>query len=618
MKGLKKISTRIYIGILTVTVIVISFSTLIDYLYSRNILAGLVKTSAEHSFSSAYRELDSEILPIINSAHNSAFFLANFGVTQDQEYEILSEPVNYFPSVFGSAYVKVIKQNNEISGLRFFEDGSVHNVKDNLICDTLMLNGNKQLKGDFPFNLDLKNDTVIFSYYLWGEDVNICIQYQAHLQFFVDVLNEQIGVSGSDYYLFDRYNNPIQSSTEPYNNTTEEDRKQDIEILSDYLKSGTDGLITPAESGYEKAIYIFNLRGTSFNLATVFPLDDIVERFRRYFAISFGITIILFGLLAYVLQRVIIRNTRSITELTDLSKKIEEGGLNIPIPENYKDGETVQLSNALRTVQDRMKRYVSNLNSTLKEKRALEHELQVASRIQAEMQPKPLRALKDIPDIDIYARMVPAKGVAGDFYEYFFLDKENLFFVLGDVSGKGIPAAMFMARTITLIQVESQKEYSPGKVFSKVNNYLTDKNDEGMFVTAVGGVVNIVTGELTLCDAGHNTPLFSFDSNDYDYKELEKNMPLGILPGREYKETRLKLNISDSLILYSDGLTEAQSKAGKLLGDDAVKDTLTGKGKSDIDILANLLWNLLDSFTINAPQSDDITLLILRYFGKSE
>jgi phosphoserine phosphatase RsbU/P len=309
---------------------------------------------------------------------------------------------------------------------------------------------------------------------------------------------------------------------------------------------------------------------------------------------------------------------KPISELITLSKKIQNGSLNTEIPDYYKDGETAQLSDTLRTMQGRMKRYVTDFNSTLKEKRALEHELHIASIIQAEMLPKPLRALTEIPDIDIYARMIPAKGVAGDFYDYFFLDDYRLFFILGDVSGKGIPAAMFMARIITMIQIESRKEDSPGKVFSAVNNYLTMKNDEGMFVTAIGGVIDITSGELTLCDAGHNTPLMSFNSDDYEYKVLEKNTPLGILPDVEYKETALKLEKTDSIIIYSDGLTEAQSKSGKLLGEQTVKDTLITKGKAEVDVLANLLWNLIESFTINAPQSDDITLLILRYFGKEK
>lgn len=617
MKGLQKIATRIFIGILTGTLIVFSISTLVDFIYSRKVLTELVRNLAERSFQNAYSELNSEIQPIIGNAQSTAFFISHIDIKAQDILLVQKESIDRLISVFGCNIIQYNRTNDGIKYYSYFEDKGSIDFIDYTYCDTTSLKSTEILP-KFPYDINLENDTVIFTYFFHGTFSNTCVQYYASLEHFVKILDKDINIEENHYYLFDNEKNLIESSTTYFSKVPDDIRAGDITHIRSCLNKNMNGLILPPDSGTEKAIYLLRLKGIDLTLATIFPLDEVLNKFRKYFQLSFLLSLIVIIVLAYVLQRIIVKITRPITELTNLSKKIQNGSLNTMIPDYDSDGETAQLSDALRTVQGRMKRYVSDLNSTLKEKRALEHELHIASIIQAEMLPEPLRALKDIPDIDIYARMVPAKGVAGDFYEYFFLDEKRLFFVLGDVSGKGIPAAMFMARTITMIQIESQREGSPGKVFSAVNNYLTMKNDEGMFVTAIGGVVDISTGTLTICDAGHNTPLMSFNSEDYEYRELEKNTPLGIIAGKEYKETTLKLDKTDSIILYSDGLTEAQSKAGKLLGDEAVLDTLKTKGKADIDILANLLWNLIENFTINAPQSDDITLLILRYFGTNE
>lgn len=619
LKKPKKISTRIFVGIFAGTLLVFSISTLIDYFYSRTVLTRLVQRLAERSFRSAYHEIDSEIRPLVNNAHNTGFLTSESELDSLPIEKLMDETLSRFPYVFGIRILKYSKNNQKLTILRESTEVTDREEQFGLYFDTTRLNSfNKKLDSSFHPSMDvhLKNDTIILSYYYFGININTCVQYYARLSYFVDKLDNQINIRGSHYYLIGRDNRILRSSTTDYTTLPEKVRQKEIDQIKQCLSGGLNGLVVPKESGIKKAIYLLELKGTELRLATVFPFDEVLKRFRRFFQISFLLSIIAIIVLAYLLQKIIVRITNPISKLTDISKKIQHGSLNADIPDYHKDNESEQISSALRTVQTKMKHYVSNLNSALKEKRAMEHELQMASRIQNEMQPTPLRALKHIPDIDIYARMDAAKGVAGDFYEYFFLDEKRLFFILGDVSGKGIPAAMFMARTIAFVQIEAQRQNKPGKIFEAVNNYLTLKNDEAMFVTAIAGVIDITSGELTLCDAGHNTPLFSLCSVNFEYSTLKKNTPLGIISDREYKETTLQFSEGDSLILYSDGLTEAQSKTGKLLGEDAVEHALKEKGKSDIGILANILWNLIENFTINAPQSDDITLLILRYFGE--
>jgi sigma-B regulation protein RsbU (phosphoserine phosphatase) len=226
-------------------------------------------------------------------------------------------------------------------------------------------------------------------------------------------------------------------------------------------------------------------------------------------------------------------------------------------------------------------------------------------------------SLTNVPQIDIYCKIIPSKGVAGDFYDYFFVDDDHLFFVLGDVSGKGIPAALFMVKALTLMQVEARKGCDPGQIFTAVNEQLTFRNDEGMFVTAVCGIININSGELVLCDAGHHAPLTNFSSANFTYTTLSKNLPLGMLiGGNPYKMTKYDLKKGNTIILYSDGLPEASDKNDRMLGSELVEKELTTYGDEDVSVLAKRIWNLYDRFTHDATGNDDVSIFIMKYLGE--
>jgi sigma-B regulation protein RsbU (phosphoserine phosphatase) len=166
------------------------------------------------------------------------------------------------------------------------------------------------------------------------------------------------------------------------------------------------------------------------------------------------------------------------------------------------------------------------------------------------------------------------------------------------------------------MELAARKNDSPSMVFNTVNEQLCLKNDEGMFATAICGVIDINTGIVTLCDAGHSTPIMALNNAVFSYHTIEKNMPLGILGNREYKETHLNLKKYDTFLFYTDGFTECVGKAGDMLGEQALLNCLKDNSKSELQLIANKLWDLVKYFRNGAAASDDTTLLILRFLGK--
>ncbi|MGB8451388.1 MAG: PP2C family protein-serine/threonine phosphatase [Anaerocolumna sp.] len=239
-------------------------------------------------------------------------------------------------------------------------------------------------------------------------------------------------------------------------------------------------------------------------------------------------------------------------------------------------------------------------------------ELEVAARIQTSNLPK---ALQEREDIAISARMETALEVGGDFYDYFFIDENHLAVVIADVSGKGVPAALFMMMSKTLIQNNSSYQYSPSDIFMHVNNQLYENNESQMFVTAFMGILEIDTGKFIYSNAGHNYPLISKKHGDYEYLAVNNGFVLAGRQDVKYQDTEILLEQGDKLLLYTDGVTEAADKNEKLFGETRLKQFLNGLDTSKMDlsrILSKIIQEL-QKFADGANQDDDITMLLMEY-----
>lgn len=246
-------------------------------------------------------------------------------------------------------------------------------------------------------------------------------------------------------------------------------------------------------------------------------------------------------------------------------------------------------------------------------KTRIEGELQAASDIQSSMLPKTFPPFPSRDDIDMAAAIVPAKEVGGDLYDFYIRD-EKLFYCIGDVSGKGVPASLFMAVTRSLFRSVSNHEHSPAKIVTTINNSLSESNDASMFVTFFCGVLDMKTGHMVYCNAGHNAPIALTDH--IAELPVDSNIPLGIMPGFEFTEQEADIRYDDAIFLYTDGVTEAENIHHELFGEERMINVLHTRRSASEQMAC--VADAVREFRGEAAQSDDITVLFIHYLGKEE
>lgn len=319
------------------------------------------------------------------------------------------------------------------------------------------------------------------------------------------------------------------------------------------------------------------------------------------FAFSIVVSIIVFNKLTKSI-------VKPISVLSEGAKKIGEGDLYYKIDLDTND-ELSDLADSFNNMTGELNKYIKELTSVMMDKERLETELDVAKRIQVSMLPT---KFPNYEEFDIIASMTPAKKVGGDFYDFFFIDEEHLAFNIADVSGKGVPAALFMGKAKALIKDSLKFTGDPSKALFVVNNQLCEDNDEGMFVTAFAGVLNIKTGELVYANAGHNPPLvYSKENEQYEYIKPKANFILAAMSNLRYKNESITLKKGERIFCYTDGVTEAMDISNSLYSEDRLLKTLNSedvKNKSIQEVL-EYVKNDIDKFSSGVQQADDITML---------
>ncbi|MCL1946271.1 MAG: SpoIIE family protein phosphatase [Chitinivibrionia bacterium] len=242
-------------------------------------------------------------------------------------------------------------------------------------------------------------------------------------------------------------------------------------------------------------------------------------------------------------------------------------------------------------------------------------ELEIATQIQTSMLPSVFPKFANHKDFDIYASMLPAKEIGGDFYDFFFIDANILAVVIADVSGKGIPSALFMTVAKTLIKNNAQSGKSPKEVFDIVNNLLCENNEAAMFVTAFMGYLDVKSGKFIFVNAGHNPPLLR-GKEKYDYLKVKSGFVLGGMKDISYSQDEISLHSQDELFLYTDGVTEAMNNESRLFGEKRLHTTVNNNLNLAPKELTETVKQEIDKFADGAQQADDITMLVLRYKGK--
>ena len=281
---------------------------------------------------------------------------------------------------------------------------------------------------------------------------------------------------------------------------------------------------------------------------------------------------------------------------------------------NIHTGDEIQaLSEAIKTMEVEINEYIQDLTTVTAEKERIGAELNVATQIQADMLPRIFPAFPEREEFDVYATMNPAKEVGGDFYDFFLVDDDHLAVVIADVSGKGVPAALFMVIAKTLIKNHTQNQEEPGAVFTHTNEQLCEGNDAGLFVTAWMGVLEISTGKFVYVNAGHNPPVLCRPGEEARYMQVLPNLPAGLMEGWQYEAQETSLPPGTMLYFYTDGVSESENKAKELYSEERLlRDLEQLKGETPQAVVETVAARLR-GHAAGAEQNDDITMLCIRY-----
>ena len=355
------------------------------------------------------------------------------------------------------------------------------------------------------------------------------------------------------------------------------------------------------------------LEETGWSVGITVPEDELFSDLNNV-----TLKLFIIGLVGYVLTLTLIiilanRITVPLRNLASATCEIGKGDFNAKLPPISSADEIGVLSNSFRTMQENLIKYITNLQETTAAKEKIEKELSIAREIQQSLLPHKFPRLKQI---DLYATLIPAKEVGGDLYDFFFIDEKHLCFAIGDVSGKGVPAALFMAVVKTLLRAKISLTMDSAKVLNAMNEDLCKENESYMFVTFFLGILNIETGVLEYCNAGHNPPLIHTAKKGFYYLFAENTYPpLGIGADVNYGGNRLKLLPEDIFFLYTDGITEAMNVDDIEFSEEKLQDVLDKNKDETVENISNNVKTAVEQHVSGAIQSDDITMLIFRYNG---
>ena len=372
------------------------------------------------------------------------------------------------------------------------------------------------------------------------------------------------------------------------------------------------------EYGYLASAYvaILNGAGTPVALASVdISMDMIDQQIRQFLGLTLCVVLVvlLLSIFAYYyyVRRILIRPLGTLHHAAIGLVESQMENLSDFKVDLHTGDELEDLSDSFRYMVSELNEYIRNLSRVTAEKERIGAELDVARHIQASMLPCIFPAFPERHEFDIYASMTPAKEVGGDFYDFFLVDDDHLAIVMADVSGKGVPAALFMMISKTLLKSAAQSGLSPKAVLEKVNNQLCENNDAEMFVTVWLGILEISTGKMKCANAGHEYPAIMRRGGGFQLFKDKHGLVLAGMEGARYREYELELNEGDRLFVYTDGVPEATNADTVLYGTDRMLHALNeAKDRSCCELLASLHRDV-DAFVGAADQFDDITMLCI-------
>ena len=385
----------------------------------------------------------------------------------------------------------------------------------------------------------------------------------------------------------------------------------ELRLLANKMVAMESGITLHRRGGIDYYVIYAPVENTGWSIAVASPYTNIfssVYDLRRAIIAIFSIGIVLIVVLSYVTIR---RMTRPLKQLTLSATEIASGNFALPTPKVDSGDEMQQLRDSFEDMRTSLIAYIEELRTTTAQRERMASELRVARDIQLGMLPKDEDLAQYGTSLSIASRLIAAKEVGGDLYN-FFVEGGRLHFIVGDVSGKGVPAALVMAVICRMFRTVANVTTSPAEILSILGRVLAERNDSNMFCTAFVGILDLESGELSYANAGHNPPIIFGGCKEPEYLAMETNIPLGIVDDYVYVGGRCSIAQGEHILVYTDGVTEATDAQGGLYGESRLAETLSHcRAQQPYEVL-DRVFEELSRFSQGCEQSDDIAMLDIR------
>ncbi|NOY22071.1 MAG: SpoIIE family protein phosphatase [Acidobacteria bacterium] len=353
--------------------------------------------------------------------------------------------------------------------------------------------------------------------------------------------------------------------------------------------------------------------GTGWSVGIFLPERELLAPVRHLTRILLlvsllGVLLVL-GAVAFVARK----TTAEIHKLSGVAQVISRGNLDVPVPKGFSTTELSRLADSFRTMQQSLQEHIQDLIQTTAAQERMSKELQIARDIQMGILPKLFPPFPSRHDLDLFAMIEPAREVGGDFYDFYLLDESHFCFVIGDVSGKGVPASLYMAVAKTLLKASAGPGLSPGEILEKVNKTLAEGNNRSMFVTVFMGILDLKTGCVAYANAGHNPPLL-LKGDKVALLKSKSGIALGAWPQAEYVTESLVLDDGWGLYCYTDGVNEAFNAHSEIYGMDRMVQIVKQRTGDSAKAIVKQVFEDVKTYAGDIPQSDDITMLTVKWF----
>ncbi len=369
---------------------------------------------------------------------------------------------------------------------------------------------------------------------------------------------------------------------------------------------------TSAVTGRDGWLFFKPVSATGWSLAVMFTREELLQQvlnFNRMNLVLGAIGFVLLLVMALAIARSI---TNPLRALAGATRTLAEGDLDLPLPQVKGRDEVAQLAGAFEHMRGDLKKYIARLQENAAARERIESELRIARTIQMDLVPK---TFPDRKEFELYGILEPAREVGGDFYDFFMPDDQSIFIFIGDASGKGVPAALFMAVARTLLRAICREERNPAVILRRLNNEMAEANESSMFITLFCALVDLKSGECRYSNGGHNPPFVLDGKGGVTRLSLTGGPAVALAPGMEFGEKAFVFQPGDKLFLYTDGLTEALNLSGDMFGEARAVEELRKLSNAGSVQSVKSMQEALRGFAAGAEQSDDVTMLAFRMLG---